>query len=68
MEEHKEGRGKGEEIRSSCPACGGTGQVSFFQGESRFLLTTEECSLCLGLGYVLEKNQEQAGGTEKRAD
>ncbi|WP_457574645.1 hypothetical protein [Desulfolithobacter sp.] len=67
MGEQKEGRGKEQEIRISCPACGGTGQVSFFQGESRFLLTTEECSLCLGLGYVLEENQEQTGGTETKS-
>ncbi len=36
-----------------CPACGGTGQISFFQGESRFLLTTEECPNCFGLGHLL---------------
>ena len=37
-----------------CPTCGGTGQISFFQGESRFLLTDEECPACCGLGYLLE--------------
>ncbi len=36
-----------------CPTCGGTGQISFFQGESRFLLTTEECPTCFGLGHLL---------------
>ena len=64
MEEHKEGSEKREGTRRICPACGGTGQVSFFQGESRFLLTTEECSLCLGLGYILMEKQEQAGGMQ----
>jgi DnaJ-class molecular chaperone len=38
-----------------CPTCGGTGQISFFQGESRFLLTDEECPACCGLGYILEE-------------
>jgi len=35
-----------------CPACGGTGQISYFKGESRFLLTDEECPACCGLGYI----------------
>jgi len=39
-----------EEKKDICPVCGGTGQVSFFQGVSRFLLTTEECSECAGTG------------------
>ncbi len=36
-----------------CPTCGGSGQISFFQGESRFLLTSEECPACFGLGHLL---------------
>ncbi len=40
--------------RACCPACHGSGQVSFFQGVSRFLLTWEECPECAGLGYVLD--------------
>ncbi len=48
-----------------CPACGGTGQVSFFQGESRFLLTTEECPACFGLGHLLP--DDDADGKEKTA-
>ncbi len=46
-----------------CPACGGTGQVSFFQGESRFLLTTEECPNCFGLGHLLPE-EEPGGGRD----
>ena len=42
------------EKKSVCPTCGGSGEISFFQGESRFLLTREECPACFGLGYVLE--------------
>jgi len=36
-----------------CDACGGSGQLNFFKGESRFLLTGEECPLCNGFGYLL---------------
>ncbi|MFP7753575.1 hypothetical protein ACLG6S_02795 [Thermodesulfobacteriota bacterium B35] len=44
--------------KKPCPACGGTGQISFFQGESRFLLTSEECPVCFGLGYLLPDNEQ----------
>ena len=40
-----------------CPACGGKGQISTFKGESRFLLSDEECPLCSGFGYLLEENK-----------
>ena len=43
-----------------CPVCGGTGQVSFFQGVSRFLLTADECSECAGTGYKLDEVDGQA--------
>jgi DnaJ-class molecular chaperone len=36
--------------KKTCPGCGGSGQISFFQGESRFLLTMEECPECFGTG------------------
>ncbi|XOF34890.1 MAG: hypothetical protein ACL93V_06270 [Candidatus Electrothrix sp. YB6] len=42
-----------------CPACGGTGQLNQFKGESRFLLTVEECPFCCGFGYVQEEEQEK---------
>jgi DnaJ-class molecular chaperone len=41
-----------------CPTCGGSGQISFFQGESRFLLTDAECPACCGLGYLLDDTNE----------
>lgn len=43
-----------------CPTCGGTGQISFFKGESRFLLTDEECPACCGLGYLLDKDDRDS--------
>ncbi|PIE56487.1 MAG: hypothetical protein CSA34_04080 [Desulfobulbus propionicus] len=33
-----------------CATCGGTGHVNLFRGESRFLLSVEECLLCNGTG------------------
>ncbi|WP_417912980.1 hypothetical protein [Candidatus Electronema sp. TJ] len=42
-----------------CPACGGSGQLSFFQGESRFLLTVEECPHCCGTGLAPEEQQDR---------
>ena len=41
-----------------CPACGGSGQLSSFKGESRFLLTVEECPLCCGCGLLLDEEQD----------
>lgn len=43
-----------------CPSCGGSGEIAFFGGESRFLLTREECPHCLGLGYILEDDQTES--------
>lgn len=38
-----------------CPVCGGSGQIGFFQGESRFLLSMEECPECNGTGIMDDK-------------
>jgi DnaJ-class molecular chaperone len=45
-EKRREGR-----MRKQCTACGGAGQIAYFQGVSRFLLTWEECPQCGGTGY-----------------
>jgi DnaJ-class molecular chaperone len=37
-----------------CDICGGTGQVSYFKGVSRFLLSTSECEECAGTGFQLD--------------
>lgn len=37
-------------MKKPCATCGGTGQIGYFQGESRFLLTWEECPRCCGTG------------------
>lgn len=48
-----------------CDICGGSGQISFFQGVSRFLLTVEECPNCAGTGRELEPD---APAEKKRKD
>ena len=45
-----------QEKNETCPTCGGTGEIGFFQGESRFLLTRDECPACCGLGYILPED------------
>ena len=46
--------------RKICDICGGSGQLSFFKGASRFLLSAEECDECAGTGYRLQ--DESTGG------
>lgn len=40
--------------KNKCDICGGTGQVSYFKGVSRFLLSTAECEECAGTGFQLD--------------
>jgi len=42
------------EKKNTCNTCGGSGEIGFFQGESRFFITREECPACYGCGYVIE--------------
>jgi DnaJ-class molecular chaperone len=49
-----------------CQVCGGTGQVSYFKGVSRFLLSTQECEECAGIGYILDSVEEKTEETAKR--
>jgi DnaJ-class molecular chaperone len=58
-------------MKNPCATCGGTGQIGYFQGESRFLLTWKECPRCCGTGTnesqadVQEKNEIQGTGVRK---
>jgi DnaJ-class molecular chaperone len=49
-----------------CDICGGTGQVSYFKGVSRFLLSTEECAECAGTGYKLDITEETEANKKER--
>ena len=50
-----------------CAGCGGTGQISFFKGVSRFLVSCDECPECSGLEYIpgAENNKEVNDKTSK---
>ncbi len=52
-----------QEKSRPCPACHGAGQTSFFKGESRFLLSNEECPECCGLGVVFDGEKDGGDGT-----
>jgi len=52
-----------KEKKEMCDICGGTGQVSYFKGVSRFLLSNEECEECVGTGYILDTVEKK---TEKK--
>jgi DnaJ-class molecular chaperone len=49
-----------------CEVCGGMGQISFFKGVSRFLLSSEECETCAGTGYILEVAKDKVKKTASR--
>ncbi|KJS03406.1 MAG: hypothetical protein VR65_01775 [Desulfobulbaceae bacterium BRH_c16a] len=44
-----------------CPGCGGSGQTSYFAGESRFMLTWEDCPDCCGTGVLLDSGNDSPG-------
>jgi DnaJ-class molecular chaperone len=53
-----------------CEVCHGSGQRCYFKGESRFLLSWQDCSACGGTGYVndLAERVRKATGEATRAD
>jgi len=42
-----------------CPGCNGSGQTSYFGGESRFMFTWEDCPECCGTGVKLGDEEMQ---------
>ena len=38
-------------MKKTCEICNGSGQISYFKGVSRFLLSWEDCPECHGSGY-----------------
>jgi len=43
-----------------CDICEGSGEISFFKGVSRFLLSHEVCPACDGAGYIVEEKDSIA--------
>lgn len=54
--------------REPCPGCGGSGQISFFKGVSRFLLSCEECPECAGLGFLPAPAESENPGATGRSE
>jgi DnaJ-class molecular chaperone len=48
-------------MKKECDICGGSGQISFFKGVSRFLLSVEECDACNGVGFTIVEEKEKDG-------
>jgi DnaJ-class molecular chaperone len=54
-------------MKKECDICGGSGQVNFFKGVSRFLLSVEECDACNGIGYtIVEEKEKKKAKTKKK--
>ena len=51
-------------MNKPCDMCGGTGQRCYFKGESRFLLSWEECPACCGTGYESATTDSALDGTD----
>ena len=62
--------GKKKRQQQSCEFCGGSGQLSFFKGASRFLLSLEECNVCNGTGLRPDAVGAKIGahGRKKKKD
>jgi DnaJ-class molecular chaperone len=45
------------QMQKPCKACDGGGEIAYFRGISRFLLSWKDCPACDGLGYVVEKQE-----------
>jgi DnaJ-class molecular chaperone len=52
-------------MKETCPTCGGSGQICFFQGVSHFLLSSEECPSCTGLGFVRADDSKKPQKSKK---
>ena len=50
------------EEKKVCPTCGGSGEIGYFAGESRFFITQEECPNCCGIGYIVDEEAPASSG------
>ena len=51
-----------------CEFCNGTGQIKFFKGVSRFLLSSEDCPECAGIGFIVCEEMENKEEPRKKRD
>ena len=57
-EKPETGANPGED-QTTCPHCGGSGQLGGFRGESRFVISWDECFFCNGTGYVTDETNPE---------
>lgn len=55
-------------VKKNCEFCGGSGQISYFKGVSRFLVSWEECPECAGLGYIIPETDGMSQPDEPDTD
>ena len=53
-------------MKKECDICGGSGQISYFKGVSRFLLSVEECDVCNGVGYTNVEDDKKKKKKKRR--
>lgn len=46
-------------MQKECPVCLGSGQISYFKGVSRFVLSHEDCPECLGMGFLIVPDDQE---------
>lgn len=54
--------------KKTCDGCGGSGQISFFRGVSRFVMDWDDCPDCLGTGYIEVAGEDQTGERDNGKD
>jgi len=57
---------RNHKMNRPCDMCGGSGQLAYFKGESRFLLSQVDCPNCCGTGCTEtdEADQDESGATQ----
>ncbi len=55
-------------MKKVCDSCGGSGQIGFFQGESRFVISWDECLECNGTGMQDDENSEKNDDTSSNRE
>ena len=56
------------EQKKVCNTCGGSGEIGYFLGESRFFITREECPACFGVGFIDEDDRAEDNEPVRRGN
>jgi DnaJ-class molecular chaperone len=47
-------------MKKECPVCLGSGELSYFKGISRFVLSQMDCPECAGMGFIIESDASES--------